>query len=206
MYRLYLHCSQYIHTLYLVYFPFPFCLSFLPLRSSLLFLHLRFLPSCRIIPIVFPLKSYNPLSTRINLTSIEINKSYIFFYFYLDASSYNYVNISVNFFVPTNPNRDYFDWLAQSIFPSSTSSRSMRAKKLEYQKIDRWDVKKRGGSQGRNAERKKVVKREREKWWKARLGKIASNQLLDKGWNTEEKKWKEIKKKRNTDGERNEAR
>lgn len=99
MYRLYLHCSQYIHTLYLVYFPFPFCLSFLPLRSSLLFLHLRFLPSCRIIPIVFPLKSYNPLSTRINLTSIEINKSYIFFCFYLDASSYNYVNISVNFFV-----------------------------------------------------------------------------------------------------------
>lgn len=138
MYRLYLHCSQYIHTLYLVYFPFPFCLSFLPLRSSLLFLHLRLLPSCRIIPIVFPLKSYNPLSTRINLTSIEINKSYIFFYFYLDASSYNYVNISVNFFVPTNPNRDYFDWLAQSIFPSSTSSPSERAKKSKYQKIDRW--------------------------------------------------------------------
>lgn len=166
MYRLYLHCSQYIHTLYLVYFPFPFCLSFLPLRSSLLFLHLRLLPSCRIIPIVFPLKSYNPLSTRINLTSIEINKSYIFFYFYLDASSYNYVNISVNFFVPTNPNRDYFDWLAQSIFPSSTSSRSVRAKKSEYQKIDRWDVKKtwwqprkkRGKEKSRKEGERKVMK------------------------------------------------
>lgn len=108
MYRLYLHCSQYIHTLYLVYFPFPACssshytrLPFPPPSPSSFVSHYTDRVSFKIVP----------LSTRINLTSIKINKSYILkFNYNLNQfssrciyPSYNYVRVFqvyTNFYRP----------------------------------------------------------------------------------------------------------